>query len=235
MDDYSCSRNNLKAAFFIALSQLQAEDIFIPISTVTMFELEDSYDFILEAIKNNGFSRYPVYQDGIDNIVGILHVKDLLGIENNHFNIKNILRTPFFISENKQLDKLFTEMVQKRMLLSIVVDEYGSVRGIITMEDILETCFGHILDEFDPEEKDFTTKMANNKSFLVDARMPLSDFNKSFNASLQSEDSDTIAGFIIDRLGHVPEQNEVLKFDDLQIKINKVNGSKLIELMITKT
>lgn len=235
MDDSSCSQNNVKEAFFVALSQLRAEDIFIPISTVKMFELEDSYDFILDTIKNNGFSRYPVYQDGIDNIVGILHVKDLLGIDRNNFNIKNILRTPFFISENKQLDKLFMEMIQKRMLLSIVVDEYGSVRGIITMEDILETCFGHILDEFDPEEKDFTTKMANNRGFLVDARMPLSEFNKSFNASLQSEDSDTIAGFIIDQLGHVPEQNEVLEYDDLQIKVNKVNGSKLIELMITKT
>lgn len=235
MDDSNCSQNNVKEAFFVALSQLRAEDIFIPISTVKMFELEDSYDFILDTIKNNGFSRYPVYQDGIDNIVGILHVKDLLGIDRNNFNIKNILRTPFFISENKQLDKLFMEMIQKRMLLSIVVDEYGSVRGIITMEDILETCFGHILDEFDPEEKDFTTKMANNRGFLVDARMPLIEFNKSFNASLQSEDSDTIAGFIIDRLGHVPEQNEVLEYDDLQIKVNKVNGSKLIELMITKT
>lgn len=225
MGDVSCSQR--RKQFLELLSSLKAEDIFIPISMTSLLNIEDSYQNILKLIRENNFSYYPVYEDGIDNILGILNSKSILLQGSKTLKLKSLIETPLFISENMRLDELFLEFLKKKKEFAIVVDEYGSIRGIITNNDILKALYG-------PDETQISQNfiIKNNNKFFVDTRMPIEEFNKFFHWELQCDDCDTIGGYIIEQFTYVPQNGETKIIEDRCITITKSEGAKLQEITI---
>jgi len=225
MDDISCSQR--RSEFLKLLSTLKAENILIPISMVSLINIEDSYASILQTIRDTAYTYYPVYADGIDNILGILNSKTILLNKAKSVDLKSFIETPLFISENMRLDELFLEFMKKQMKFSIVVDEYGSIRGIITYNDILESLYG---DNDTQIQQNFIIK--NDNKFVIDTKMPIEEFNKFFSLNLECDDCDTIGGYIIEEFTYVPQNEETLVIEDMIIKITKSEGAKLQEIIL---
>ncbi|MGL4560694.1 MAG: transporter associated domain-containing protein [Brevinema sp.] len=225
MDDVSCIHR--KEEFLKLLSTLDAEDILNPISTITVFDIDTPYEKIISRVKNSSHMFYPVYEHRIDNIIGLLSIKDLIGLTEHEFKLANILHAPFFISENTKLDELIIQLNQK-MDFAIVVDEHGSVRGFITHADIRNALY------FDEQNHQFTSEIINldSKEFYLNAQMSLDEFNQKFHQNLLSEDCDTIGGFVIEKFTYVPQNEEVLTLDKLSITVKKSEGAKLLELAL---
>lgn len=221
--------SRIKNLLLPILTELEAEDIFTPISMARLINIEDNYDHIIQIIKEEPHSCYPVYDDGIDNIVGILFISDLVINKQDHFNLQQLLHCPLFISENKNLADLLDEFKQKKTYFAVVVDEHGSVRGIVTKTDILEAFWSsnNVL-EYDASIyiKEF------DGAYLIDARLPLEDFNKNFHVEFNCEDCDSIGGFVIEQFAYVPQLGEDLVLDTMSITVTKTEGAKLQELMI---
>ncbi len=220
------------------LSKIEASDIFVPRSEVILLNIDSTFDEMLSAVIADGHSRYPVFSEKIDNIVGFLYVKDLLPLINNpdarnDSVIRKLARKPLFISENKKLSDLFSEFINTHVHMAIVVDEYGSFIGLITLEDILEQIVGDISDEYDKAEEAYY-KAISDKETLIYPKMPIDEFNKLFRTRIQSEDYDTIGGFVIDRFGYVPKVDEKLKYKNLEFIISKAEGSRILEIRVVR-
>ncbi len=187
-----------------------AAEIMTPRTDVTAIDIEDSLVEALAAAVENGYSRLPVYEDDIDHIIGILYIKDLLPYVGQAIpadvTIRSLLRDTHFVPDTKKCDDLFEEMNEKHLQMAIVVDEYGGVAGIVTMEDLLESIVGNMQDEFDNEEEEVT--QVDTHSFEVDGAMIVSDLSDLIDVELPEGDYDTVAGFLMDQLGHIPEQDE---------------------------
>ncbi|MGL5720800.1 MAG: CBS domain-containing protein [Brevinema sp.] len=220
--------------FLGVLAHFKAEDVLTPISQTELFDLQASFDTVLSKVKETGFSRFPVYDEGIDDIVGVLHIRSLLFASCDNFNLHEHLNKPFVISENKKLDELFKEFNQHKTHFAIVVDEHGSVRGIITMEDILESVLGGIEGEFDPSEENYTAQRHAKGVYSVDPRMELEDFNAQFRTSFNSDECDTIGGYLMEMLGRVPSEGEYWEENSYKIQVTKAQGPKLLELSVHK-
>ncbi|MGL5254888.1 MAG: CBS domain-containing protein [Brevinema sp.] len=220
--------------FLGVLAHFKAEDVLTPISQTELFELDATWETVLATVKETGFSRFPVYDEGIDDIVGILHIRSLLFASQENFSLREYLNKPLVISENKKLDELFKEFNQHKTHFAIVVDEHGSVRGIITMEDILESVLGGIEGEFDPSEENYTAQRHGQGVYSVDPRMELEDFNTQFRTAFNSDDCDTIGGYIMQQLGRVPSEGETWEEESYKIQVTKAQGPKLIELSVHK-
>lgn len=225
MDESSCIHR--KERLLALLSTMEAEDALMPLSLTTMFDIHTSYDEIMKTIIKDQNIFYPIYQERIDNIVGVLHVRDLLCVSAKDFHLSKFLHQPFFISENTKLDDLFIQLDQK-MDFAIVVDEHGSVRGSITHKDIREAL---CIDDQSNQTKTNIIKDLDS-SFLINAQMSLDEFNQTFNLDLVSEECDTIGGFVIEEFTYVPQNNEILVLDSLEITIKKSEGAKLKELSV---
>lgn len=220
------------------LSRIEASDILIPRSEVVLINSESPFEEILDTVIYDGHSRFPVYSERIDNIIGFLYVKDLLPLirtaaGTSGFSIREALRKPLFISENKNLGDLFSEFISTHVHMAIVADEYGSLIGLITLEDILEQIVGEISDEYDKEEE-ANYKVISSKQVIVYPKMPLEEFNRVFHTRIQSDDYDTIGGFIMDTLGHVPKENETMKYKNLDLVIVKAAGSRILEIRVDR-
>ena len=175
-------------------------------------------DATLEEIKNvtaeEKYSRIVVYDDNIDNIVGVYHVKDMVKyiladvtrVEEGHFHLKEILMKPYFIPFSKKVDELLAEMKVKKVHMAIVIDEYGGTAGIVTMEDIMEEIFGNIFDEYDEEEEQI--RQLSDGSYEMDGQTPLEDIEEKLDIKFDCEDIDTINGYLIYKLGKIPDENE---------------------------
>lgn len=233
MDD--AQSDQTRQIFLKALSQFHAEDVLTPISQVALFPHDAPLPEVLSVIKESGFSRYPVYQDGIDNIIGVLHVRSLLFVSPSSFNLEDCLNKAFVISENKKLDELFEEFNKQKTHFALVVDEHGSLRGIITMEDILESVVGGIEDEFDANLDGFKVFKRAGGHYTIDARMELNAFNAQFKTSYSSEEYDTIGGYLMEVLGRVPEEGESIILAPYTVVVTKAQGPKLLELSVSKT
>ena len=178
---------------------------------------------LIKVIIHAGHSRVPVYDETVDHIIGILYVKDLIKLlleKPKKFNIKKLLHEPFFVPETMPLDDLLLEFKMKKLHLAIVVDEYGGVGGIVTLEDILEEIVGDINDEFDAEELPELEKISPN-TWEFDPRMLIADFNEELGLNIPSEDFDTIGGFVFDLFGRIPEKDEITKYETLVRMIGK--------------
>lgn len=206
----------------------QARDIMVPRVDMVSVNLEDSYDSIASVFKNEKFTRLPVYKNDRDNIVGIINIKDFLFYEDKeHFHASAIMYEPYFTYEYKKTAELMVEMREKSISLTIVLDEYGAAIGMITLEDLLEELVGEIRDEYDEDEKDLIQSLGN-REYLIEGSMKLDDVNDALNLSLESEDYDSIGGYIIGQLDHLPTTGETVQTEDgLILKVEEMNKNRI--------
>jgi len=219
----------------IALPEINAKDIMIPRVDVVAVEIDTDLKSLVKLILEAGHSRLPVYDDTIDNIIGILYVKDLIKLlieSPKKFSLKKLLHEPLFVPETMPLNELLPLFKMRKLHLAIVVDEYGGVGGIVTMEDILEEIVGEINDEFDIEELPEFEKKGPN-TWEVDSRMLISDFNDELGLSLPDDTSDTMGGFVFYLFGRIPEKDEVIKYENLTFRIKEIEGTKVLRLTVT--
>jgi len=219
---------------------MQVRDIMIPRSQVVTVPADLSLCEIVERVTEASHSRFPVVGENVDNVMGILLAKDLLPLllaENqDKFDIKDIVRPATFVPESKRLNVLLKEFRETRQHMAIVIDEYGSVCGAVTIEDVLEQIVGEIEDEFDVDDDSFIKKF-DDQNFIVKALTPIDEFNQYFATDFNDQEFTTIGGLVLQQFGHIPERSEsltigsfqitVLNADSRQIKLLKVNTNVL--------
>ncbi|MCB1672031.1 MAG: transporter associated domain-containing protein [Gammaproteobacteria bacterium] len=224
----------------LQVSSMQVREIMIPRSQLVTVSARLSPQEIIEQVAEEAHSRYPVIGDSIDNVLGILLAKDLLPLvlqQNiDKFSIKDIVRPATFVPESKRLNVLLREFRETRHHMAIVIDEYGSVCGAVTIEDVLEQIVGEIEDEYDVDDDSYI-KRFDDHNHIVKALTPIDEFNEHFNTSFSEQDFSTIGGLVLQRFGHIPERDEainigpflftVLNADSRQIKLLKVTSSLL--------
>jgi putative hemolysin len=215
-------------------AEKEAHDVMVPKPEVVMISVDLPAEECLDAIVDSPFTRYPAYRGSVDEIVGILHVRDLFkalydrGIEN--VVIEDLLRTPYFVPETKDLAALLAEFRRTNQHMAIVVDEYGSMEGIVTLEDLLEEIVGEIEDEYDlPDE---SLQRIDERTVRVDGTFPIDDFNEQFQTELPQEDYHTLAGFVFGALGRAPEQNDEVQWNGLRFRVVEVEGARIEQLDI---
>ena len=205
----------------LQVSDMQVRDIMIPRGQMVVLDHEDSLVDIIEKITESGHSRFPVIDDDKDDIVGILLAKDLLQLSlrpDQEFEINEYIRSASFIPESKRLNVLLKEFRLTRSHIAMIVDEYGGVSGLVTIEDVLEQIVGKIDDEHDDDEEvDIQPHGAHR--FSVRALTPLQEFNDYFNTDFQNEGIETIGGYLLGQIGHLPERGESLELGDLTFKV----------------
>ncbi|EDU35934.1 hemolysin [Clostridium sporogenes] len=214
-----------------------AKEIMTPRTSVFAMDINDSPKRLINNMLEERYSRVPIYEDDIDNIIGILHIKDMFSIINKE-NIKkedliNILRAPYFIPETKAIDSLFKEMQTNKSYISILIDEYGGFSGIVTMEDLIEEVMGNIFDEYDEDNTEEIIKIDAN-TFLLDASITIDNLNEKLNLELPSENFDTLGGFILDITGAIPKCNvsSQIEYNNLIFKTEKVSNNRIEKIKL---
>ncbi len=214
------------------LSATQVSKVMIPRMNMFALEAKTKIKKVLEIIPEKRYTRVPVYRERLDNIVGILYVKDIIKYagKDDDLAIESILRPPYFVPETKKLNALLKEFRKNRIHVAIVVDESGGVEGLVTLEDVLEEIVGEIYDETDGSET--LIKPAEDKSFEIAGKTDIEEVNKKLGLSLHDDSYNTIAGYIIHRLGRIPKKGENIKIDNLDITIIDGNDVKIKRLKI---
>ncbi len=209
------------------LGDTLTREIMVPRIDIVALDSATPWEEALEHIVRSGHSRIPVYEDTIDNIVGVLYIKDILFqvvLGHQLPSLRQILRPAYFIPESKRLDTLLREMQQKKIQLAIVVDEYGGVAGVVSLEDIVEEIVGEIQDEYDREEPEVVTE---ENGYLFDARIPLDDVQELLAIPLPLEEADSLGGFIYNQLGHIPAVGERLEYQSVTFEVIEVTGRRI--------
>lgn len=211
----------------------EAKEVMIPRIDMTFVHIDADYNEVLKIYKQDMFTRLPVYEESTDNVVGIINMKDLLLIENtDNFSIRDIMREPYFTYEHKNTSDLFLEMKKSSISLAIVLDEYGVTAGLITLEDLIEEIVGEIRDEYDTDEIDDITKLSD-REYLVLGSANLEDVSDELNLHLESDDYDTIGGYCLEKLDHLPERNEIIiTDDDVLLRIEAVDKNRIEKVYI---
>lgn len=219
------------------VAEMQVRDIMIPRSQIVVVERDSDLKTILPTVIDSAHSRFPVIGESKDEVVGILLAKDLLtqinADENSNFNMREILRPAVFVPESKRLNVLLDEFRANRNHMAIVVDEYGGIAGLITIEDVLEQIVGEIEDEHDIEEDKFIHDHTNGSS-IVKAITPIEDFNEHFGCELLSDEVDTIGGVVIHALGHMPKRGEVVSQHGFDFKVLRASSRRIHLLEVTR-
>lgn len=216
----------------LELKETLAVDIMTPRTSMASVDIEDAESDLNEIIKNITYSRIPVYEDSIDDIIGVLHIKELAHkiIEDDRdFKVRDILKPAFYAYEYIPVVDLFKQMRTKNISISIIIDEYGGTSGIVTMEDILEELVGEIDDEYDNEKE--VTKLSDNE-YLVDPEMRIDEVNERFDLDIQSDKFDSIGGFVIELLDRMPKSKDEVEFENLKFVVVNVDKRKITQLMI---
>jgi CBS domain containing-hemolysin-like protein len=208
------------------------KEVMVPRIDANVLPKDAAKEEILERIIASDHTRFPVYDDRVDNIIGILYVKDVLRclVKNGSFDIAALARPAFFVPESKHIDDLLREFRKKRVHIAIVVDEYGGVSGIVCMEDILEEIIGDIQDEFDNETENITETA---DGYLCDARINLEDLAEKTGIALPTDDFDTLGGFVFNLFGKIPEQNEKITWKNTTFLVTAVEGHRIHTVKIT--
>lgn len=211
----------------------EAKEIMIPRIDMTLVSVDASYQELLDIYRETRYTRLPVYEESNDNVIGILNVKDLLLCEDqNNFSIRDIMRTPFFTYEHKNTAELFSQMQESSINIAIVLNEYGTTAGLITMEDLLEEIVGEIHDEYDYNEEDDLFAI-NDHEYLAQGSMNLEDLCDSLDIHLESEDYDSIGGYMIGLLDHVPQEGEsVTAPDGTVLRVDKMDKNRIEKIYI---
>ena len=211
-----------------------AKDIMIPRIEMTMIDVNASYAKLAALFKNTLFSRIPVYEGDKDNIIGSINLKDFFLVnKKTDFNIRNIMRDIYYTYETKKTDDLLVEMRESANNIAIVLDEYGSAVGLITLEDLLEEIVGEIRDEYDTEEEELIKEIGPN-TYDIAGSMKLDDINDALGTEFSSEDYDSIGGIMIECLDHIPKKNEVAVVEDgTQIQASSINKNRILRVVVT--
>lgn len=213
----------------------QAKEVMVPRIDMTFANIDSSYEELLQIFQEDKFTRLPVYEETTDNVVGILNMKDLLLYENKeHFSIRDIMREPYFTYEHKNTAELLIEMRKSSISLAIVLDEYGATAGLITLEDLLEEIVGEIRDEYDTDEEDSIIQL-NEREYIVLGSTNLEDLCEELDLNFTSEDYDTIGGYLIGLLDHLPEKNEIIiTDDDVLLRVEQMDKNRIEKIYIKK-
>ncbi|MEE8320050.1 MAG: hemolysin family protein [bacterium] len=218
------------------LGDTKVREVLVPRTEMIALEKDSSLESALETIIEAGHSRIPVYDGDIDNIVGILYAKDLLkswGCTSEEIDLLSKIRKAFFVPESKAVNELLKEFKTKRVHMAIVVDEYGGTSGLITIEDILEEIVGEIQDEYDLEEMVSCRKL-DDGSIMFDARYPIDDFEEETGVVLEKGDYDTLGGFVIRFLGHVPVIGEQFTFSTVEFVVEDADARRVSKIRVRK-
>jgi magnesium and cobalt transporter len=220
----------------LEVDDMQVRDIMIPRTQVVMLEREASHDVLIRTIVESGHSRFPVIGDSRDEVVGILLAKDLLLYtferSDGQLNVRDILRPAVFVPESKRLNVLLKEFRSSRNHMAIVVDEYGGVAGMVTIEDVLEQIVGEIEDEHDVEEED-TIRKHSEMHYTIKALTPVEDFNEYFGITLPDNEFDTIGGLVVHEIGHLPKRGERAVLGNLLFKVLRADSRRIHMLQLT--
>ena len=218
------------------VSSLQAREIMVPRSQIVAVRIDDTPQEFLPKIIESGHSRFPVIGESADDIRGILLAKDLLRLlldNQQEFNLENILRPANIIPESKRVNVLLREFREKRYHMALVIDEYGGISGLLTIEDILEEIVGDIEDETDEEVSDDFIKRVGETDYIIKALTPIEDFNEFFGSGLSEDDFDTIGGILMQEFGHLPKRNEVATIDNFQFRVLYADNRQIHLLRLT--
>ncbi|MCD8552805.1 hemolysin family protein [Seleniivibrio sp.] len=219
------------------ISEIYVKEVMVPRTDMVAVDVNAPAEEYLDRILASEFSRIPVYEDSIDRIVGILYVKDLLKFvkeDGVNFDLKKVIRKPFFVPETKKIDSMMGEFQKSRNHMAVVIDEYGGVAGIVTLEDILEEIVGEIWDEYDTEEHEVV--QTSDDTYIVDVRMDIDDFCEKFELEKthDMEEYETLGGLVFDIAGKIPEVGEVYEFDGYSFKILNKNERRLDKVELTR-
>ncbi len=220
----------------LQMSEMQARDVMIPRSQMDVIDISESPDQFIPTVMQTAHSRFPVIGENKDNVIGILLAKDLLryyaGEET--FNVREMLRPAVFIPESKPLNVLLKEFRGSRNHIAIVVDEYGGVAGLVTIEDVLEQIVGDIEDEHDIDDVDEKIVEESGGQFRVKALTEIVDFNEFFDTTYSDDEFDTIGGLVLKRFGRIPKRGEQISFDNLSFKVLRADSRRMHLLQVVK-
>lgn len=209
-------------------------EVMTPRVDIISLSVESTLDDVLKCIMNSNHSRIPIYENNIDNIIGILYIKDLFKIfsakTEKTTDLQSILRNAYFVPETKGVDELFNEMQKNKIQIAMVFDEYGGLSGLITIEDILEEIVGEIQDEYEVEEK--TSQKIGENAYLISGTLEVEDFNEHFNANFSDEEATTIGGIILEKLGRLPNPGEEISINKFKFIISKIRNRRIVQVKV---
>ena len=219
-----------------AFNDIIVSEVMTPRTDIFAIEIDEDINELLDKIDEYKYSRIPVYEDNIDNIEGILFIKDILKVikDGRYINIREIMREPYFIPESKEIDELFRELQKSKQQMAIVIDEYGGTAGLITMEDIIEELMGNILDEYDDEEIEY--KKLDENTYILSGSSTVYDIKKIFSVDIPDGDYETLSGYLLEKLGRIPEENEhpVIEDEQLTYKIEEYEDKRIKSVKVCK-
>ena len=209
-------------------------EVMVPRTDMVAIRADASLEEALETIVKAGYSRIPIYEGDTDNIVGVLYAKDLLrrSAHERGDNVQTLGRPPLFVPEQKKVAELLREMQQQRVHMAIVVDEYGGTAGLVTIEDLIEEIVGEIVDEYDQEEP--LVEPIDEDTMRVDAKMPIDEVNELLGVELPHEEWDTVGGLVFGLTGRVPAVGELVRYDSIEFRTERVTGRRIQKVLITK-
>lgn len=223
------------------VSEMQVREVMVPKAQMVVVQKGSQLEDLLSVVVESGHSRFPVFDPGGEDVVGMLLAKDLLKYTFNRdikpFNITDIMRPPIFTSQSKRLDILLREFRVTRNHLAIVLDEYGHVAGLVTIEDVLEQIVGEIEDEYDIDEEGSQIKQLGDGSYIVKASTLVEEFNEYFHAQFSEAEFDTIGGIVLKAFGHLPKRGESIKIQNWRFKILHSDNRRiyLLEVKVVKS
>lgn len=222
----------------LQLDETVARELMVPRIDVVALEISATIREAVDIITQSGFSRVPVYEDNIDNITGLIYAKDLLKLLQNgqvdlDRSLHDLVRPAYFVPETKRADALLRELKSREVHLAIVVDEYGGTSGLVTIEDLIEEIIGDIRDEYDQHEEDEYV-LDSSGNYVVDGGMDLDDFNDLLEVELDSEEADTLGGYIFAILGRMPQADEVIETEELILHIREIEGRRIRKVEVTR-
>lgn len=220
----------------IQVADLQVRDIMVPRSQVISIKATQTPQEFLPAIIEAAHSRYPVIGESLDDVIGILLAKDLLPLilqgEQPNFNIKDLLRPATFVPESKRLNVLLREFRANHNHMAVVIDEYGGVAGLVTIEDVLEQIVGDIEDEHDVEEDGYIKPLPSG-DYLIKALTPIDSFNETFDSQFSDDEYDTVGGLVMNAFGHLPKRNEVTEIGEFRFRVLNADSRRIHLLRLT--
>lgn len=216
------------------LSETSVKEVMIPRIDVDFISIDTPQNELLEKISESGHSRFPVYSESIDNVVGVLYVKDIIKAfsRKESVSLEKIIRKAYFIPESKKIDGLLREFKRRHIHIAIAIDEYGGISGIVCMEDIIEEIVGDIQDEFDNEREDIVSLGEN--IWLCDARVNLDDLNETVGSKFPTEDFDTLGGFVLDLVGRIPVKYEKIEYENYEFIVQDMEGHRVNLIKVIK-
>ncbi|NLW41904.1 MAG: HlyC/CorC family transporter [Tissierellia bacterium] len=219
----------------VAFRDSFVKDVMTPRTDVIAVDIDSSIEEIIELFNEEGFSRVPVYEEDIDNLLGILHIKDLLPHFVGHevIDLKEVVRKPIYTFEYQKTADLFEQMRNNNGTFAIVLDEYGGTEGIVTMEDLIEEIVGEIEDEYDDDSESDGILVLKNNVFIIDGMVRLDEVKEEIDLDLESDEVDTIGGFVVEVFDKIPEHGEVLEYKNLEFTVLEIEKNRVSKLRVT--